>query len=718
MRKTFFTITLILLLATMLITTVFAAAGLQNFQEKAAYDGRFTDVPKSAWYYDSVGRAWSYGLVQGVEATQFSPNGNLTLAECVTLAARMHSIYQTGSEQFHNGNPWYQEYVDYAVENGIISAGRSDWNAPVTRGESFLILAAAFPEEALAPINEIPEGSIPDLNVKDACYDAAYRLYRAGVLTGNSPLGEANPNGSIRRSEAAAILIRMADPAQRREETLSATITLYSPDGTSKDFPATSLAKMEMQGWYRYPVRTVYQAKTSKVVREADVEQYLKQGWSLEPFSALPSQFQSKTATGIPVISVSTGGTEVLSKENYVNCTVDTYQVPQSQTLSGQTGGIRVRGNSSSYYGNVSMIRTHDVPYRLKFDSKVNLLGLNDGAKCKSWVLLTNNGGTVDAVKNDIALRMGRAVIDSDGYYSSDGQLVNFFLNGAYKGVYLLCEQNQVNKNRVNVAEPEDGDTSLNVGYLVEIDNYSEEPYFRMNYEGATVTDCNGVTRTFRGNDYSVKSDTFSQAQVDFIAKYIRGVFQIVYQACEKGNYLTFDSNYNVVKSDYTNAKACISAVADVRSMADMYILYELMCDYDVGEGSFYMAVDFSEGSKFPKLTFTAPWDFEWTCSGSATGSIFAGAFRSSSFISSYGDRSNPWFIVLYKQAWFRELIKTRWAELGGSKFVASCIAEETALLNQYAADMNRKDSATVDASKVNLNWIQNRANWLDTIWK
>ena len=40
--------------------------------------------------------------------------------------------------------------------------------------------------------------------------------------------------------------------------------------------------------------------------------------------------------------------------------------------------------------------------------------------------------------------------------------------------------------------------------------------------------------------------------------------------------------------------------------MADLYILYELMCDYDCGEGSFYMCVDFSEGSKCTKLTFTA----------------------------------------------------------------------------------------------------------------
>ena len=718
MKKALTTLTLILLLIALLAGTASAEAGLQNFSAKAPYDGRFTDVPKSAWYYDSVAEATAFGLIKGTTPSTFEPNSFLTPAESVTLAARLHSIYETGAESFRQGNPWYRVYVDYALENGILTGELQQYGGSISRADFAVILSRSLPAEALEPINDIPEGSIPDVKAGDSFHDAVYMLYRAGVLTGNDTLGSFLPDQSIRRCEAAAILIRMADPAARRAFSLQKEITVYKPDGTTKTIAATSLEKYQSKGWYPYPVMTVYSAAGSRVIPSDQLERFLKEGWSTEPFIAVPKQFKSSTSTTIPVISVSTGGVEVLSRENYVSCTVNAYNVPGEQALNDAAGGIRVRGNSSSYYGSVGMIRTHAVPYRLKFDSKVNLLGLNDGAKCKSWVLLTNNGGPVDAVKNDIALRMGRKIIDADGYYSSDGQLVNFFLNGKYQGVYLLCEQNQVNKNRVNVAEPENGDTSLRVGYLVEIDNYSEQPCFRMTYEGASVTDYNGARRTFRANDYSVKSDTFSQAQVDFIAKYIRGVFRILYQACEKGNYLTFDSDYNVVQSSYTNAKDCIGAVADLRSMADMYILYELMCDFDVGEGSFYMCADFSEGSKFPKLTFTAPWDFEWTCSGSATGTIFAGAFRSDSFISRYGDRSNPWFIVLYKQSWFRQMIKTRWAEIGGAKGIAQCIAEENALISQYAADLNRKDGAAADASRANLNWISRRANWLDTIWK
>ena len=710
------TLLLAVLLLGLLAGTALADAGLENFQGGEPYDGRFTDVPKSAWYYDSVGQAVSFGLIKGMTPTTYEPDSTLTPAECVTLAARLHSIYETGAEGFEQGQPWYRVYADYAIENGILETDLPKYGGSISRADFAVILSRAFPDEALEPINDVPDGSIPDVGAKAACRGAMYRLYRAGVLMGNDPMGSALPDNPIRRSEAAAILIRMADPAQRRSFSLTTELTVYKPDGSTKTVPATELAAAEAQGWYRYPVTMVYSASGSMAVYTHALETYLKQGWSTEPFIPVPDVYRDKTATSIPVLSVSTGGREVLSRTDYVACGVSTFNVPADQALSSEQGGIRVRGNSASYYGNVSMIRSHQVPYRLKFDSKVNLLGLNGGAKCKSWVLCINNGGTVDAVKNDIAFRMGRKIVGEDGYYCSDGQFVNFFLNGQYKGVYLLCEQNQVNKKRVNVAEPEDGDTSVRVGYFVEIDNYSEPPYFRMNYEGAAVTDQYGNTRTFRGADYSIKSDVFSKEQEAFIAKYIRGVFKIVYQACEKGNYLTFDDNYNVVPSSFTNAKDCVSAVADVRSMADMCILYELMCDYDVGEGSFYMCVDFSEDSKFPKLTFTAPWDFEWTCSASTSG-LFASIFRNSSFISSYGDRSNPWFIVLYKQSWFRDLLHTRWREIGGAQGIAQCIAEENALLTQYGRDMNRKDSSTVDASRANLNWIQRRANWLETVW-
>ena len=46
------------------------------------------------------------------------------------------------------------------------------------------------------------------------------------------------------------------------------------------------------------------------------------------------------------------------------------------------------------------------------------------------------------------------------------------------------------------------------------------------------------------------------------------------------------------------------------------------MKDIDVGFSSYYLFVDLSNESKFKKLTFGAPWDFDWS-SGNVNGDFY-----------------------------------------------------------------------------------------------
>ncbi len=430
----------------------------------------------------------------------------------------------------------------------------------------------------------------------------------------------------------------------------------------------------------------------------------------------IPGAVRDEVPASVPVISVDTGNVEVLSRDKYVVCSVDVLNAGPEYALSGEKGGIRVRGNSSSYYGDKKMIRHNSVPYRIKFDKKIGLLGLNGGAECKSWVLVTNNGGAADSVRNDLSLRLGRKIVGSDGYYCSDSRLVALMLNGSFRGVYALCEQNQVNKHRVNITEPEEGDGSVLTGYLVELDMYYEEPRFLMDYGEAGAEDVNGVSRTFRSASYSVKSDIYSDAQLDFIAEYIRGAFRILYEAVENSNYLAFDSEYKTCPSAFSDSRSCLEAAFDLRSMADMYILYELLCDCDAGESSFYMCVDFTDES--PGLCFTAPWDFEWIGGEDPEGGLFACLFRSEDFVRKYDDRSNPWFILLYKLDWFRDMVKERWAELGGAEGIMNCVEEEKAAVELFAEEMERMTESSVSISHTVFDWISRRAAWLDGEWK
>ena len=214
-----------------------AGAGTGSFQKVNTYaPGTFTDVPASAWYAGNVQAAYELGLVMGSSGTTFSPTDNITLAASLALACRLHSIYYNGSADFVQGSVWYQVYVDYAIANGIISAGQfSDYNATATRRQFAAIMANALPASALGAINTVADGAIPDVPTGAANYDAIYRLYRAGILTGNDAQGTFAPETYINRAAVAALVTRMADPSLRQSVTLQAAQPTPAP--TRKQTP-------------------------------------------------------------------------------------------------------------------------------------------------------------------------------------------------------------------------------------------------------------------------------------------------------------------------------------------------------------------------------------------------------------------------------------------------------------------------------------------------
>lgn len=425
--------------------------------------------------------------------------------------------------------------------------------------------------------------------------------------------------------------------------------------------------------------------------------------------------FKSKVSQNVklPIINITTNNEDIVSREKYVSCVVDVFNCKKSQIIDEASAGVKVRGNSSAYDGDVEKILSNPVPYRIKFDSKTNMLGLNNGAKCKSWVLLKSDW---DLIRNDIALRFGRAII-GDNAFCSDAQFVHLYVNDKFQGIYVLCEQSQVNPKRVNITEPKKGYTGTDIGYYLELDNYAQGEegnyFFTVDYGGYKVKDIRGTSRKFVPAEYSIKSDVYSQEQIDFIDKYLNNLFEIVYRACEKKEYLTFDENYDLVKSKYKNAKDTISAVMDVQSVVDMYLLYEIVHDYDCGEGSFYMCIDFAKDSKCPKLQFTSPWDFNWAYNDS-TSRYWAAAFSEQSFVDEYGDRSNPWFIVLMKQKWFSDMAKQKWSGLSKAGVIKGCIDEEIKILETYKKDLNKTDSWATDCSYQLLDWINKRIKWMD----
>jgi len=196
-----------------------ATGSTANFLQKNTYTpGMFTDVNENQWYgyygQKVIANAYEYGLMSGYPDNTFKPMGNITLAEAITVAARVRSIYLTGTENFVQGSVWYQVYVDYAIANGIIAAGDfSNYARAATRAEMAYIFSRSLPASEFAAQNTV--NSLPDVNSGTPYRDSILTLYRAGVLTGNNAQGSFSPNNNINRAEAAAIISRIILPTTR-----------------------------------------------------------------------------------------------------------------------------------------------------------------------------------------------------------------------------------------------------------------------------------------------------------------------------------------------------------------------------------------------------------------------------------------------------------------------------------------------------------------------
>ena len=405
-----------------------------------------------------------------------------------------------------------------------------------------------------------------------------------------------------------------------------------------------------------------------------------------------------------PCIQITTlTGQPILSKDEYVPATIKISNCAEPYRLTA-AAGVKVRGNSTA--------NGEEKPYRIKFEQKQNMLGLHGGTAYKSWVLLRAQW---NLAADFTAFRLGRVILGPDAYVS-DCAYVNVFVNGEYAGLYLLCEQNQVNKGRVEVYEPEPDDSSNRIGYLLELDNYPDDdhPNFWIP-EYPEVTDIAGETRILRGRIYSIKSDYNTPSQKRWISRWMEGTYTILYEAAVHGRAMRHGLNGQAV--DITNKSVtpfeAVSAVLDLESVANMLILEELVHNYDVGEGSFYMAVDFSEKSRYPKLTFVAPWDFNWAYDGPTDG-WYACTFQPPA---ADWDRSNAWFILAMKMPEFRELVQARWQALRETDILESTLESIETEIASLQPDIPPSESWRIQAGYNIVDFVRGRIAWLDEQW-
>jgi len=270
-------------------------------------------------------------------------------------------------------------------------------------------------------------------------------------------------------------------------------------------------------------------------------------------------------------------------------------------------GTLRLRGNTTGETYNKKL------PYNIKFSRKVSVLGMD---KAKKWALLANSFDKSlvrNALTDEFASRLN---LD----FTPDYRFAELYYNGEYRGSYMITENIDVAKGRVEL-DTDAGD------YLLEIE----------------------ASRTSAGETY-VKT----AGGVRFCVNAPEGV--TAEQLAEIKSSLA-EIEAALKSGDETRVRSLV----DIDSFLDFYLLGELLKNQDVGFSStrFYR----KDG-----ILYAGPvWDYDIS-----SGNVHYTYYAEYNNLDTSGNpieglwvvKKLKWYDYLCRTDWFTALVRSRYLEL------------------------------------------------------
>lgn len=394
-------------------------------------------------------------------------------------------------------------------------------------------------------------------------------------------------------------------------EPSACTLTGLSPAGTPGDYTAVLTDAGQDES---------YSLQLSLVIVQKNASTGAVSFVSSNMFTV--SSERKGPSTGLPVVFVDTeGGVGIYSKEEYVTAQLSIRGNGKYEGLEPVSCSIRGRGNTTWTWPKK--------PYLIKLDSKASILGM---PKHKRWVLLAN---FMDRTLMRNLVSMHVASMTSLAW-TPRCVPVELVLNGKHQGSYLLIEQVRVDKNRVNISEEE--------GYLLELDfHYDNEFQWKE-----------------RNIPFAVKNpdpDELTAEQKTYIKNYIKEVSNVIY-----GN-------------DFKDPEKGYAKYLDVDSFIDEWIVYEVMCNHELGNpGSVFFHKD-----KDGLLKAGPVWDFDW-------GVL---SFYTSNGANGLVNGKAIWYARLFQDPAFKARVKARFQELLPQLETIPDYMEECRALLKKSAELN-----------------------------
>ena len=299
--------------------------------------------------------------------------------------------------------------------------------------------------------------------------------------------------------------------------------------------------------------------------------------------------------------------------------------------------GIKLRGNSS--LGNNQKKYTFELRDENGREVDVSLMGMPAHS---DWVLL-GPYYDVSTVRDPLAFQLWRNM----GHWGPRTRMVEVTLNGAYRGIYILCEAIKRGKDRVDVDKMRKKDISgreLTGGYLLRIDTANDDDAtFPSKVPG--VGEGNFMTQVTWSCIYPKKKKSLQPEQFAYIQSYIDTVEQ-------------------VIQSDhFADPKTGYARYIDVPSFVDYFIHTELSLNADGYKRSAYFYKERQQPDGTGGKLFAGPvWDYNLAYGNAG----FANADNPEAW-NFEGASNNPtpamWQRLLQDPA-FRKAVKTRYQSL------------------------------------------------------
>lgn len=319
----------------------------------------------------------------------------------------------------------------------------------------------------------------------------------------------------------------------------------------------------------------------------------------------------------LPTVYIDTEfGQGIFSKDVWINAT---YTEVVAGEVVHRYDNLQIRGRGNSTWD------LEKKPYRLKFDSKVRLLGPTR-ASARDWVLMANHADKT-LLRNATAAFVGRFLGQP---FTPGERFVDVVLNNQYIGNYQITDQLDIRKHRIEIAEQDDevdGSSNITGGYLVEFDGFWAK-------SDVSFHTSRGVPVTIHYPD----DQHIVSSQIDYI--------QTVIQRFENALY----------SSDYTDPYKGYRALCDTTSLATLYVASEFVANPD----AFWSTYAYKNAGD-PLLYWGPLWDYDIAFNNCRrVGDVTHRALIDYAF---GGQVLLPWMQRMNRDPWFTALIARTWRE-------------------------------------------------------